>query len=248
MTFKRQPRQTFVKPENVKSYVNLDARIDRLLAIPEVSASGITFLEGLKDFNNRRGGLTESQFKAFNRMESRFTDEGRERLEAWRLDYETNYKKDFLVLIDFQDFQNKMNHTRYFDMIIERVHSDPTYLPEEANTKKMFRSRYYRNVLDEYKKAPVYPVNTLVQIRAVIKHKKNKFGAGLGSDIIQFIEKPAIVVNTEPRTPKSSAKGAKLYRILPAGSAVVFEIEERYLKPFRKKNVAEVTKLIKKEE
>ena len=100
--------------------------------------------------------------------------------------------------------------------------TQPDFIPTPRQYRAMCENKYAKKVLKSATCAPAFSVGQLVELRATAKVYSRKFPLGKGA-IIEIGAAPV----------KSAAKGSKVYKVLPLGSAETIDLEERHLKKAR---------------
>lgn len=201
---------------------NLKSRIESVLSEPNLSSSSKLFVESLHEFVEKTGGLTDKQIKGFEKIESIFCPQNKEKLEKWTNLYKSSSEmKETIKLVAHYYLQ-----TKYYNDLSRTIIEDPTFVPTQKQYDCMVNNKYSQAVIESTRGAPYYPKNTLVKIThsATLKSlPKNVRGAY------------AFVVDTDTSPVTSGVRGGKKYKIIPFGHTTVIEIEERYLKAVKGK-------------
>jgi hypothetical protein len=93
-------------------------------------------------------------------------------------------------------------------------------IPNLREYKKVIDNKFVQKVLTAWNAEPAFANGTYVALRS---------NAPVGKCRINF-KTSGVVIKSNSSTPTSSARGSKLYQVLPFGAAVLVEVEERYLK------------------
>ena len=92
-------------------------------------------------------------------------------------------------------------------------------IPNLREYKKVIENKYVQKVIAAYNSEPTFADGAYVSLRANAPGKcRTNFKTG------------GVVIKSNSSTPTSSAKGSKVYQVLPFGAAALVEVEERYLK------------------
>ena len=166
--------------------------------------------EGFKKYK----GLTQKQFDIFVKREHQLTPEFQQARADWRANYDDAKRNIAKVCASYY----KANPP-YFADLADKVLADDTFIPSPRQFKAMCENKYAKKVLKSATCAPAFSVGQLVELRATAKGYARKFPLGKGA-IIEIGAAPV----------KSAAKGSKVYKILPLGSAETVELEERHIK------------------
>ncbi len=190
-------------------------RIENILKIPFVYGNTKKFLESIYEQYNKNGNMTEAQLSAVKKVEEKYSKETIEEHENWKNQYDDE-KKEIARICAFY----YKNNPPYFKELSEQILDNPNFTPTEKQFNSMCGNKYSQKVVRETRSEPKYSIGQLVQGRknAPIKIRDCFFS------IIEIGARPVI----------SSAKGAKMYTLLPLGKTQVVECEERFLKKMRK--------------
>jgi hypothetical protein len=120
--------------------------------------------------------------------------------------------------------------TEYFRVLTYKI-LQQDYAPKMNEYKKLCKNKYAIRVLEEHKKQPRYPVNSLVQVRATNKINSHLRGPNYGYASLK--DTYAIVIETDALPIRRAAKGAKIYKILPVGSPRPYYVHESDIKKAR---------------
>ena len=111
----------------------------------------------------------------------------------------------------------------YFSKITQVLSADGQlpegFVPSKRAFTKICTNKYAMKIRDAWFSEPKYPVGSTVLIRS--GRTRN--------------DKPYFVLETNSRHPTSACKGAKIYKILAAGSVKPIMVEERAIKKLRRK-------------
>lgn len=190
-------------------------RIENILQIPFVYGNTKKFLESIYKQYNKNGNITETQMNAVKRVEEKYSKETVEKHEKWKAQYDSE-KKEIAKICAFY----YKNNPPYFKELAEKILDDLNFTPTEKQFNSMCENKYAQKVVKETKSEPKFTPGQLVQGRknAPIKIRDCYFSI--------------IEIGAMPVT--SSAKGAKIYTLLPLGKTQMVECEERFLKKMRK--------------
>jgi hypothetical protein len=92
-------------------------------------------------------------------------------------------------------------------------------IPNLREYKKVIENKYVQKVIAAYNSEPTFADGAYVSLRSNAPGKcRTNFKTS------------GVVIKSNSSTPTSSAKGSKVYQVLPFGAAALVEVEERYLK------------------
>ena len=174
----------------------------------------VSIAEGFKKYK----GLTQKQFDIFVKQEHRATPEFAQARDEWRASYDDEKRNIARICAEYY----KANPP-YFGDLADKVLTQPDFIPTPRQFRAMCENKYARKVLKATTAEAAFAVGQIVELRASAKGSfARKFPLGKGA-IIEIGSAPV----------KSAAKGTKVYKVLPLGSAETVEIEERHIKKAR---------------
>jgi|GEM_PF-1571285 hypothetical protein len=190
-------------------------RIESILKIPFVYGGTKQFLESIYEQYNKNGSVTEAQFKAVEKIEKKYSEETVLGYEQWKEKYDSEKKEVAKICAYYYK-----NNPPYFKDLAEKILSDSDFVPTEKQFVSMCENKFTRKVVDETHSEPKFTVGQLVQGRKTAPIKIRNFYFSI------------IEIGAKPVT--SSAKGAKIYTLLPLGKTQMVDCEERFLKKAKK--------------
>ena len=105
-----------------------------------------------------------------------------------------------------------------------QVLTEPDFILSEKQWKAMCDNKYAAKVIKATFDEPLYPAGSLISMRSSAPWRvKDASPQGI-----------FLVVETDAAPVVSACKGAKIYKIMPVGSANSFIIEERHIKKMKK--------------
>jgi hypothetical protein len=182
-------------------------KIESLLSEPLLDSWSQGFLQSLKEQAEKGAPLSDRQKATFNKIQSRFSPQEKEKLERWAQEYKRDHKERAKVIARYYAL------TSYFGDLSHKILQDDEYIPDMHRFKKMSENKYAEAVWNNWISAPKFADGDMVQIRKEA-FKSNRLGYVLNSK--------------EPV--RTHAKGGKCYLILLFGSSVTILREERQLK------------------
>lgn len=199
---------------SLKENPKFKERIEKLVK-EDLSQSSIDFLYSLAEFLEHKGGLSEKQVDALEKIESRFSPQEKMKFGAWKKEYLETHQRDAKILAVYY------KHVGYYTKVADNI-LEETYIPNQKDYEKMSNNKYARKVLDEAYAIPRFAVGTKVQIRASVSNTEvNRHLAHLKDRICFVLENDLSII--------SAVIGGKRYKVLPMGETSTFSIEERYL-------------------
>ena len=206
--------------EREKTTAPLRGRLQALTArVTEGSWAG-GFVESLTEQVASGRNLSPRQIEILEKIETEHSDEAINAAATWDTNFSTDMRERLTIVARYYRREG------YFTNLVDRAltpDGQPTaFIPTEKQYRKITENKYAQKVLTAHYDAPKYAAGSMVQLRpsaGYLCHSK----AG---------DKPCVVISTsEPIV--SACKGAKMYRILPIGSAYMITIEERHIKKAR---------------
>ena len=212
--YARKPRAP--KPEHLTDAGLLD-RINALAANEAADDWTRNFCASIAEGFKKYKGLTQKQFDIFVKQEHRATPEFAQARDEWRANYDESKRNIARTCAEYY-----RANPPYFADLADKVLTDPAFIPTPRQYRAMCENKYAKKVLKSATCAPAFNVGQIVELRATAQGFARHFPLGKGA-IIEIGAAPV----------KSAAKGSKVYKILPLGSAETVEIEERHIKKAR---------------
>lgn len=178
------------------------------------------FLDSVTQQFNKRGSLSPKQMEFIARFEEKISPEAIQAYQDWENLYRAEKRANALVVAKYY------KETGYFQDLASHILTDENYVPPKLRWAKMCCNKYALKVLANYNAPSKYPDTSLVQLRTTADWR---FRNAIGDTFCTVIQS-----GKEVGTAVSTAKGAKLYKILPFGSARVLIVEERHIKKAKK--------------
>jgi len=209
------------------------AMLERLNAVcerTEPKSWGRGFVNSLQGQIMAGRELSEKQIKTLEKIEAENSDEAIKARDTWKLDY--IYENDpAWVGSEHQSARHSevakvaahyYKAAGYFQRLVDSILNDDGFVPTIEQYNKITKNKYAVKVLTAHFADPKFAPGSLVQ-----------FGAG-ASGALRRIKVPCVVISSNGGPIVSAAKGAKVYSVLPMGSAKTLLCEERHLKKARK--------------
>ena len=197
-------------PEKVENET-ITPRLKALLENTTVPANTISFLQSLLEANEKYKGLTVNQYGALEKVEARFSAEAVAKRLAWSDQYGPEQKKIAKICAAYY-----LANPPYFRDIAQKIIAAPQFVPTERQYRSLCENKYAKKVLSASLSEPKFVVGSMVSGRATAHPSlQNKL---------------LVVIEADAKPVERAAKGSKIYRVLPVGSAQVLFCEERNLK------------------
>ena len=201
--------------------------LERLNAVcerTEPSSWGRGFVNSLQGQIMAGRELSEKQIKTLEKIEAENSDEAIKARDTWRLDY--RYEADPAWSARHSKVAEVAARyykaAGYFQGLVNSILTDDGFVPTVEQYNKITKNKFAVKVLTAHFADPKFAPGSLVQ-----------FGATAPS-ILRRIKVPCVVISSNGGPITSAAKGAKMYSVLPMGSAKTVLCEERHLKKARK--------------
>ena len=208
------------------------AKIEEALSRSVCGGWDRSFLESILDQLGKGRDLSVKQKQTLGKVLARNNEEAQTTHENWSQVYETEYKKNAQVLADYH------MHQPYYKPMSQDILSGK--VPERNKFLRMYENKYSKKVLAQHATPAKYEVGAYIVPRANFDSYKH---VDFPSDMIwpeqnkvvkQLMSKGGFILQICP-TIRSSAKGAKRYKILPVGATIPVIIEERFIKTPKKR-------------
>ena len=181
------------------------------------------FLESIKEQYNRNGKISPKQDNTLFNIMRNNDPEVLENKRRWYDSFDERKKQNVKIVARYYDCAG------YFQALVSKIlrpADGKEYIPTEKEYRSMCENKYAMKILAAWNEKPLYESGSMVLLRASAPHSIKR----------ECKSDQAVILEANARHPLSAAKGAKIYRILPVGSAETFFIEERYIKKYRKKS------------
>ena len=201
--------------------------LERLNAVcerTEPKSWGRGFINSLQGQIMAGRELSEKQIKTLEKIEAENSDEAIKARDTWKLDY--RYENDpawpgrHSMVAEVAARYYKA--AGYFQGLVHSILNDDGFVPTIEQYNKITKNKFAVKVLTAHFADAKFAPGSLVQ-----------FGATAPS-ALRRIKVPCVVISSNGGPITSAAKGAKVYSVLPMGSAKTLLCEERHLKKARK--------------
>jgi len=183
------------------------------------------FVESLHEQFNKRGRLSARQIEILERIENdKLSTSAIEKRNNWFANYNDEHRRIARICAEYYQV------TGYFGSLARDILQDKNFIPTEKAYKKMCGNKYALKVIEQHDAAPKYPAGSLVSFRSTANWNHKQASKGM----------PCVVISSGGII-KTAAKGAKPYKVLPFGSAVAIDCEERHLKKCKNPKKAKKT-------
>lgn len=179
------------------------------------------FLTSLKDQVRQGRTLSVKQNDVLQKIEAKFSDKSIKKLLKWEKEWNPEKQRTARICAEYY------KQSGYYSYLANRVLTEPEWIIPQESYEKLCHNKYAKKILEMTEAPPLYTTGTVVTIRATARK------ALTNQQFLKFKEKPLFVLEVLPQVVRA-VKGAKIYRVLSGASTDVFEIEERFLKQFKK--------------
>ena len=195
--------------------MELMSTIERLMALPTLNDWSRGFLESVKEQLGRRGNLSDKQINIVKKIESENNEDAQKKRKEWIASYDDEKRQIAVICATYYHATGD-----YYRRMANQVLEDPDFILSEKQWKAMCDNKYAAKVIKATFDDPLYPAGSLVSVRSSAPWRvKDASPQGI-----------FLVVETDAAPVVSACKGAKIYKIMPVGSANSFIIEERHIK------------------
>ncbi len=161
--------------------------------------------------------LSERQRESLEKIKDKYNDEAMNARNAWKAGWDETKAERYSVVVRYYA------RTGYFVKQVRDAQADPSAIPTMDDYERLTENKFAKKVLNAWFASPRFPAGSMVSL-----------GAGATWTARQACPTGmAVVVATNAEVPSSAARGAKVYKLLPVGSARTIICEERALKRAR---------------
>ena len=215
-------------PENLAAAMEKGAgMLERLNAVcerTEPSSWGRGFINSLQGQVMAGRELSDKQIPILEKIEAENSDEALTTRATWKRDYRAGVDADWSTApVKVAEIAARYYKSAgYFQGLVHSILNDDGFVPTIEQYNKITKNKFAVKVLTAHFADPKFAPGSLVQ-----------FGAG-ATGALRRIKVPCVVISSNGGPITSAAKGAKVYSVLPMGSAKTVLCEERHLKKARK--------------
>jgi len=180
------------------------------------------FCESLLEQARNDRALSVRQIEILEKIEGRYSDEALEAINLWDRSFTADKRERYEICLAYY------KPTPYYKPAIAQYEVDPTLIPSLLLYTKIVENPYAQKVLTAHYADPLYPVGSMVTLRGNQATRSHRHFRGAGYSRPNYL----VIKNDLPI--RNACKGAKMYQLLPVGSAELVNYEERHLKKHRK--------------
>ena len=178
------------------------------------------FCESLLEQARNDRSLSPRQLEILEKIEGRYNDEAMEVLRSWNRNFTPDMRERYEVCLQY--YKRSLYFKRQCQEYQAAYENGIKLIPSMNDYNKVVKNKYAEKVLTAHYADPLYPVGSMVTLRG--KRFPNRYGAQ---------PKPNYLVIKNNLPIRNACKGAKIYQLLPVGSAQLVHFEERQLKKHR---------------
>ena len=193
-------------------------RLSAVAAFVPVGSWDEGFVESLTNQAKRGRDLSPRQLEVLVKIEERNNESSVQKALAWKTTYSESPELQEKAKVVAKYYSG----AGYYQDLSRNILHTEGFVPSHQSFKRFVENKFAQKILSAWYDEPKYPEGTYVSLRATAP------GVSRGK-----MKGAAIVIKTNALVPKSPAKGAKIYQVLPFGSAATIMVEERYLKSAR---------------
>tara|TARA_Y100000034_G_scaffold76760_1_gene92234 strand:- start:889 stop:1701 length:813 start_codon:yes stop_codon:yes gene_type:complete len=175
------------------------------------------FCESLLSQARNDRSLSPRQLEILEQIEARHSDEALEILKEWDQNFSPDMRERYEVCLQY--YKRSAYFNRQCQEYQAAYESGTKLIPSMKDYNKIVKNKYAQKVLTAHYADPLYPVGSMVTIRSNQYRRLRN-----GQDYL-------VIKNDLPI--RNACKGAKIYQLLPVGSAELVHIEERHIKKHR---------------
>lgn len=205
---------------------NLENKITDALSRPVCTGWDRGFLESIYEQISKGRALSPAQTQTLGKVIARNTAEDQKSHEKWAEDYAIGFKSQALILANYHVLQP------YYKAMAKDILSGE--VPQRMSFMRMYNNKYSKKVLVEQAKAPKYVKGAHVVPRKNFNAFKNVEAIvttwTVQNAVIDRFKKSGGFILSIETDIRSSARGAKRYKILAIGATSPIIVEERFIK------------------
>ena len=213
----------------------MTTRIESLLkACTEIMTEWeVSFCHSLIHQLEKGRTLSEKQMTVYQKIEGKLQSDLRGHA-GWKSSWDALKAKRWKMALTYYEGEGT-----YFQQLVRRSKVDPEWIPTESEYKKLTENKFASRVIQELEKDPVFQPGQCVQLRSnagIESLRREDFRtSGYTHESLRLLKSSILFILGPRDVVASAAKGAREYKVLPAGWTQSIVVQERYLK--KAKNV-----------
>tara|TARA_Y100000593_G_scaffold13837_1_gene25829 strand:- start:2969 stop:3583 length:615 start_codon:yes stop_codon:yes gene_type:complete len=192
-------------------------RVRDLATADDPSSWPAGFMQSITEQAQKGRSLSASQLHHYAKIAVNYTPEALAEAATWPDIYRRDYRDNAVLVARYY------KTTSYFREIASQIVANPDYVPPMRSLKRMVNNKYAQRVLEAYNTPAKYPIGSMVLPRSSASWR-----------LRNIIKRGAVVIRDDLPV-ISSAKGARMYSLLPIGATKPIDMEERHIKIMRLK-------------
>ena len=188
------------------------------------------FLHSLRKQTEKGKALSPKQLDVLHRIESK-VEKMRKGDPAWECIWDEEKASNFKIAVSYY----KASPERYFSQILDWFAHNPDKIPPQNYYKKIVENKYAQKVITNLTKAPKYPVGSTVMLRATARQ-------GVTFQVMEKFRTVPLFVLKPTNRAISAANGCRIYSLLSSTSSEVIEVEERWIKKWKAKDMSKTAR------
>jgi hypothetical protein len=180
------------------------------------------FLESILRQLERGRKLSTKQLECVHKAEAKV-----EKMKKGEPEWEAQWDDDKATAWKIAVNYYRASPERYFSQIIDWAKSNPSKIPPQHYYKKIVENKYAQKIIKGLTTEPKYPAGSVVMLRSDARRALSYYTYQDHKGKMLFVVAPT-------NKAISAAKGCRIYSLLSSESAVTFDVEERFIKKYRK--------------
>ena len=187
------------------------------------------FLQSVYEQLQKNRTLSVRQNDILQKIESKLSADAIKEIAEWESAWGVEHRRKAIICAKYY----KRIGT-YFRDIAARVLEEPEWVMPKNTYQKMCENKYAKKVLSVVESTPAHSCGSIVMLRTTAQKSLGWVA------YTEMKEKPLFVMEILDDV-HSAAKGAKRYKVLPAGAIKTVEVEERQIKKYKKAKTTKKT-------
>lgn len=193
----------------------IPARIDTLLAKPDINDWEKNFLTSIKTGFEKYKSLTEGQNRTFVNIEKRYDADAIAARNAWIAAYDSVKANNFKTMMEYYI------GTVYYKGIVEKYRANKDYIPSENEYRAVCENKYSARMLKNIDTPPKFSIGHMIVYKEYTQYH--------------------LATVIEVGTVDSWTKGSRVYKINILGDSQIREVFEKDLRYYRESMDKKIT-------
>ena len=182
------------------------------------------FLESIRGQVIVKGKLSAAQVKWLESLQEKYSEASLLDAQKWMKQFDEECRINVIRLMKYYE----ANPPYYGDMAA-RILADPEGFTISADAySKLINNKFAKKVIAEYESEPQFLVGEMAIIRKSNKVRRLNMEEGIGLSFKESTEldnKPVVILEVHAKPITRTAKGSKIYKVLPVGRTPVYAYE-----------------------